>query len=154
MHLHRLLGLVLAGSLAASACHAPAPAQFHVVGVERAPAKAVLFVQVVNQARRPMRLQRLQYTFGAAGAVPSHGEVRLQREIAAGSAAVVEVPVDLLEGTHGPLTLAGRLYATLDEIERSFEVSAVVNADESATRVPVGGASDVAEPASDAPASE
>jgi hypothetical protein len=99
-----------------------------VLGVERATvSRDVVFVQVVNHARKPMRLQSLQYTFGAGA---TYDEVALRREIEPGAAAVIEVPLDLdeLEGhVEGEaLTLRGRLYAAVDQIEQSFAVVANV----------------------------
>jgi hypothetical protein len=100
-----------------------------VLGVERATVSHdVVFVQVVNHARKPMRLQSLQYTFGAGGEA-TYDEVALRREIEPGAAAVIEVPLDLedLEGHEGEeLTLRGRLYAAVDQIEQSFAVVANV----------------------------
>jgi hypothetical protein len=92
---------------------------------------AVLYVEVVNSASRPMRLQKLQYTFAASGAVPSHGEVPLTRTIDAGAAVVVEVPVsyDRAGVEPGePLMLRGKLFAELDRMDRTFSVSAEVPA--------------------------
>lgn len=89
----------------------------------------LLYVRVVNRAKRPMRLERLSYTFGADGAAGASGEVRLGRDVAAGSAVVVEVPVDLLaraDAAGTKLTLKGRLFATLDKIQQSFPVEATV----------------------------
>ena len=54
-----------------------------------------MFVQVTNPARRPMRLTKLEYTFASAqGATVSEGECRSQREVPAGAAVVVEVPLE------------------------------------------------------------
>jgi hypothetical protein len=117
-------------------CATTSSPQFKVLGVEpqrriEPDRSVVLFVEVVNRDSRPMRLQKLQYSFAAAGAVPAPGEVPLTRTIDAGAAVVVEVPValgssDLASGE--TLTLRGKLYAELDRMVRTFPVSAEVPA--------------------------
>lgn len=129
--LHLLAALALGAALAGG-CRTAAPAQLTLVGMRPADAAradvrdgdAVLYVQVVNRARRPMRLERLSYTFGADGAGHA-SNIELGRNVAAGSSVVVEVPVDLLAPAPGdaPLTLRGRLFATLDDIEQSFPIA-------------------------------
>ena len=136
--LHRLaLALGVATALAAGAgCATTSSPQFKVLSVEptrriEPERSAVLYVEVVNSASRPMRLQKLQYSFAAHGAVPAHGEVRLTRTIDAGAAVVVEVPVSLGATSLTPgetLTLRGKLYAELDRMVRTFPVSAEVPA--------------------------
>jgi len=90
-----------------------------------------LFVEVTNYAKRPMRLQRLQYVFGpssSTGAGLARGEVTLSRTVEAGSAIVLEVPIlvdpDLL--AHGDLELRGNLITEQDQILRAYPVSAEV----------------------------
>jgi len=137
--LHRLLicvylGLALATAL--GACSAAAAPQLKVVGVEQTrrarPARSVvLFVEVANPAARPMRLQKLQYEFGAAGTRESRGEVTLSRTVEAGAAIIVEVPVLVGAAALAPgevLTLRGKLYAELDRMVRTFTVFAQVKA--------------------------
>jgi hypothetical protein len=96
-----------------------------VLGVHDSTARTheVVFVQVTNPASRPMRLTKLDYTFAAAGETLAVGEVVLdEREVPAGSAVVVEVPVD---GEPKPgCMLQGTLTAELDQIVRTFPVSA------------------------------
>jgi hypothetical protein len=58
----------------------------------------------------------------------SEGELEIQREIPAGAAVVVEVP---LEGTNesgsaDALTLRGKLTAEVDEVVRTFDVDAQI----------------------------
>jgi hypothetical protein len=119
------LSCVLALALAATACHSGKPPELTVLGVHAAPLHEVVFVQVTNPARRPMRLTRLEYTFAAQGAQVSSGEVPLARDLAAGASVVVEVPFDV--ATEGPMTLRGTLTAELDQIVRIFKVSANVD---------------------------
>lgn len=94
----------------------------------------ILFVEVTNPAGRPLRLQRLQYSFQSsvkvAGVEPLYGEVILSRTVEGGAAIVVEVPLRLDEALPAgeEMTLAGRLYATQDELQRSFDVSAKIDA--------------------------
>ena len=108
----------------AAACTATKSPSFRVIGVQDAPAREVIFVQVTNPAARPMRLTKLEYTFAAAGATVSTGHLDLERDVPANAAIVVEVPLD---GTSEvPLTLTGKLTAELDQIVRTFKVSAAV----------------------------
>jgi len=115
-----------------AACSSPQRPQLKVLGVEEGARgddghHIKLFVEVVNYAKRPMRLQRLQYEFGPEGASTGHGEVALSRTVEAGSAIVVEVPIllDELQEADG-LTLRGQLITEQDQIIRSYPVSAQV----------------------------
>jgi hypothetical protein len=114
-----LLALVAPGC-ATSSRRAP---ELRVLGVD-ARASSHVFVQVTNPASRPMRLTKLEYTFASAksGTRVAHGEVSLAREIAAGAAVIVEVPLDA-EADEG-LTLQGKLTAELDQIVRTFPLAA------------------------------
>lgn len=107
--------------------------QMKVIGIEQSEhaydgRQIKLFVEVVNYARRPMRLQKLQYTFGPSSSrsTSARGEVSLSRTVEAGSAVVVEVPIlvdpDLLSA--GDLELRGQLITEQDQIVRSFPVTA------------------------------
>lgn len=120
--LRLLLVLSLVAPVAAG-CQPTRPPELRVLGVHSAPASQV-FVQVTNPASRPLRLTRLEYTFASAksGTTLSHGEVALAREIPAGAAVVVEVPLDAESSE--PLTLRGRLTAELDQIVRTFKLAA------------------------------
>jgi hypothetical protein len=80
----------------------------------------MLQVKVVNRTARPMRLQRLEYSFAGAGHRIGLG----QREIEPGAAAVVEVPIGT--AITGSRLLKGKLFAELDQIIQSFPVSAQV----------------------------
>lgn len=134
----RLHVAVVALALALTACGAGRQPQFKVLSVESAaaarPRDLVLFVEVVNPATRPLELQRLQYRFEpavhVAGVRPIHGEVALARTIEAGAAIVVEVPLPIDDALPRgeELTLAGRLYTTQDDLQRSFAVHARVAA--------------------------
>lgn len=120
-----VLGLALALSLAVAAgCATTKGPELRVIGVEEARRHEVVFVQVTNSARRPMRLTRLEYTFAAQGSTVSTGSVALARDVPAGAAVVVEVPLEV--PASGELTLRGRLTAELDQIVRSFAVSAQI----------------------------
>ncbi|HEY5935981.1 MAG TPA: hypothetical protein VIU61_15135 [Kofleriaceae bacterium] len=89
----------------------------------------VVFVQVTNTAKRPMKLSKLVYTFAAGKATVAEGELELYaREIPAGAMAVVEVPLepDAAAAT-GPITLNGKLTASVDQIERTYKVTAQID---------------------------
>jgi LEA14-like dessication related protein len=123
------LALCLASGLSAGCRAAPSP-ELHVLGVHDEPRHEVVFVQVTNPASHPMRLTRLEYTFAAAGTTVSEGEMALAREVPAGAAIVVEIPLD--SPSEKPMTLSGKLTAELDQIIQIFSVSAQI--------VPPGGA--------------
>lgn len=121
--------------LGAAGCPASQQAQLNVLSVEKAttPNKdMVVYVEVVNNAKRPMRLQRLQYTFAPAGSHAKNNQLQLELELGhrlveAGSAVVVEVPLPVADAALGEtLTLAGKLWAEQDQILRSFVVAAEV----------------------------
>jgi hypothetical protein len=121
LFLRPLLALGLA--VAAGGCAAQQRPSLRVVSVEHNTAKPVLLVQVTNPEARPIRLQRLQYTFGSTGHT-TQGEVLLSRDVAAGAAVILEVPVEL-DG-QGPFTLQGNLTALIDRIVRIYPVNAKV----------------------------
>ena len=73
-----------------------------------------------------MRLTKLEYTFASEGTTISTGAVPLSRDVPAGAAVVVEVPLDLV--VEGPMTLRGKLTAELDQIVRIFKITAQVHA--------------------------
>lgn len=107
----------------ATGCHSGRTPELRVLGVHEAPSSHV-FVQVRNPASRPLRLTRLQYTFASAkGTMVSEGDVVLEREIPAGSTAVVEVP---LAESNEPLTLEGRVTAEQGQYVRRFTVVAQI----------------------------
>lgn len=113
-----LLVAMLAG------CHTGKSPELRVLGVHDAVAHEVVFVQVSNPAKQAMRLTKLTYTFAASGGTVATGEMPLQRDVPAGSAVVVEVPLDAR--SKQPMTLHGVLTAELDHIERTFPVEAHV----------------------------
>jgi len=84
----------------------------------------VVFVQVTNPANHPLKLTKLEYTFAADGATVSTGEVPLERDVPAGAAVVVEVPLD--STSDKPMTLQGTLTTELDQVERTFPVQAQI----------------------------
>jgi hypothetical protein len=95
-----------------------------VLGIHEQPRRDVVFVQVTNPASHAMRLTKLEYTFAAQGATVSTGEVSLARDVPAGSAVVVEIPLDA--PSEMPLTLSGKLTAELNQIVEIFSVSAQI----------------------------
>ena len=95
------------------------------LGVQQEPRHDVVFVQVTNPASHAMRLTRLEYTFAAAGQTVSAGDVALARDVPAGAAVVVQIP--LAGPSEQPLTLSGKLTAELDQIVQIFSVSAQVS---------------------------
>lgn len=94
------------------------------LGVNEAARHEVVFVQVTNPANRTMRLTKLEYTFAADGAKVSEGELSLARDVPAGAAVVVEVPLDT--PSEKPMTMSGKLTAELNQIVQIFSVSARV----------------------------
>ena len=86
----------------------------------------VVYVQVTNPASRPMRLTKLEYRFASSGgSTVSEGELALgAREVPAGAAVVVEVPLD--QTPEEPMVLRGKLIAEQDHITKSFKVSAEI----------------------------
>jgi hypothetical protein len=111
----------------AAACTSTKSPELRVIGVTDAPRHEVVFVQVTNPAKRPMRLTKLEYVFAAAGgSTVSEGELELSRDVPAGAAIVVEVPLD--STTSEALTLRGKLTTELDQIVQIFKVSAQIHA--------------------------
>lgn len=123
----RSLALAAAVAIAATGCHAAKSPELRVLGVQEHRAqREVVFVQVTNPARRSMRLTKLEYRFASAGGqTVSEGELALYRDVPAGSAVVVEVPLD--GAPTEPMTLRGKLTAQADEIVRIFKVSARID---------------------------
>ena len=121
----RRLVLAVALALSATACHSAGRPQVTVLGVHETPRHEVVFVQVTNPAKRTLRLTKLEYTFASQGTKVASGEVMLSRDLAAGAATVVEVPLD--GPADGPIMLRGTLVAELDQIVRFFTVSANVD---------------------------
>jgi hypothetical protein len=121
----RLVGLV-AGLLVlggvTSGCHGGRTPELRVLGVHEEPRHDVVFVQVTNPANHPMRLTRLEYTFAADGAKLSEGAVALAREVPAGAAVVVEIPLEY--PSEKPMTMSGKLTTELNQIVQIFSVSA------------------------------
>lgn len=125
-----ILALLLAlSSNGLAGCAATKSPELRVIGVHDAPRHEVVFVQVTNPAKRPMRLTKLEYTFATSKAPDvkiSEGELALQREVPAGAAVIVEVPLDIDHEV--PMMLSGKLTAELDQIVRTFKVSAHIAA--------------------------
>jgi LEA14-like dessication related protein len=121
----RLLGLMFM-FVVATGCRSAGGPQLRVLGVhDDAPtAHEVVYVQVTNPANQPMKLTKLEYTFAADGATVSTGEVPLARDIPAGAAVVVEVPLD--STSDKPMTLQGKLTAESDQVVRTFDVEAQI----------------------------
>ena len=118
------LGLMLGVACAATGCRSGPSPELQVLGVHEEPRHDVVFVQVTNPASHSMRLTRLEYTFAAAGQKLSQGEMTLARDVPAGQAIVVEIPLDAPSAA--PMTLHGKLTAELDQIVQSFSVSAQI----------------------------
>src|SRR6266513_4504962 len=118
----RLLLSLLVVVVLATGCHPGKGPEVRVLGRRH----EVVFVQVTNPAAHAMRLSKLDYTFLADNQTISTGELTLdEREVPAGAAVVVEVPLDI-EPTR-PMTLTGTLTAELDEIMHSFAVQAQIS---------------------------
>jgi LEA14-like dessication related protein len=113
----------LAAILALAACHPQTQAQLRVIGAR----KEVVYVQVTNPESHSMRLDKLDYKFAADhGTVTvAQGELPLDaRVVPAGATAIVEVPLDA--DSMQAMTMTGELTAELDEIVRTFQVSAQI----------------------------
>lgn len=124
-----VLGLRIAVALGVAlglgaGCRVGQSPELHVLGVHEQPRHDVVFVQVTNPASHPMRLTKLEYRFAAAGETVSKGEMALAREVPAGAAVVVEIPLE--SPSEKPMTLTGKLTAELDQIIQIFSVSAQV----------------------------
>jgi hypothetical protein len=119
--------LVTTLTLAVAGCATARSPELRVLGVHEAPRHDVVFVQVTNPARRPMQLTKLEYRFAAGSETISQGELDLARDVPAGEAIIVEVPMDI--APREPLTLRGKLTAVTDQIVRIFNVSAEVQPD-------------------------
>jgi hypothetical protein len=120
-----LRSLVLASLVALSACAGAKSPELRVIGLQDARAREVVYVQVTNPASRPMRLTKLEYRFaGSGGSTLSEGELALARDVPAGAAVVVEIPLE--ETSDEPMTLRGKLVAEQDHITKSFNVSAEI----------------------------
>jgi len=104
-------------------CYSASSPEARVLGVHDG-AREVVFVQVTNPANHPLKLTKLEYSFAADGATVSTGEMPLERDVPAGAAVVVEVPLDA--DPSKAMTLQGKLTATLDEIVRTFPVEAQI----------------------------
>lgn len=129
-----LLFALAASSVGATGCATTKSPELRVLGVHDQPRHEVVIVQVTNPASRPMRLTKLEYRFAAAGgATFSEGQLDLAREVPAGQAVVVEVPLEGPASASGALTLRGKLTAELDQIVQIFKVSAQIR--DGATRV-------------------
>jgi LEA14-like dessication related protein len=125
---HVVLTLALVALFAAgpsTGCQGAGGPELRVVGVHEEPRHDVVFVQVTNPASHVMRLTKLEYTFAADGAKVSEGEVSLAREVPAGAAIVVEIPLE--SPSEKPMTLSGKLTAELNEIVQIFSVSAQID---------------------------
>jgi LEA14-like dessication related protein len=118
------LGLTLGMLGLAAGCHSGKSPELRVVGVHAEPRHDVVFMQVTNPARHAMRLTKLEYTFAADGATVSEGEVPLAREVPAGAAVIVEIPLDA--PSEKPMTMSGKLTTELNQIVEIFSVSAQV----------------------------
>jgi hypothetical protein len=126
--LGRGLALALGAWLALAGCRSGPSPELHVLGVQQEPRHDVVFVQVTNPASHAMRLTRLDYAFAAAGQTVSAGAVALARDVPAGAAVVVQIPLDSPpeQSPVQPMTLSGKLTAEFDQIVQIFSVSAQV----------------------------
>lgn len=118
-----LASVILALGLTAG-CHGGKSPELRVVGVQEQLRHDVVFMQVTNPAKHAMRLTKLEYTFAADGATVSEGEVSLAREVPAGAAVVVEIPLET--PSEKPMTMSGKLTAELNQIVQIFSVSAQI----------------------------
>jgi LEA14-like dessication related protein len=121
LHTHAALLVIALGLVG---CRGTTSPELRVVGVHEALRHDVVFMQVTNPASHAMRLTKLEYTFAADGATVSEGEVSLAREVPAGAAVVVEIPLET--SSEKPMTMSGKLTAELNQIVHIFSVSAQI----------------------------
>jgi len=121
LHTHVALLVIALGLVG---CRGSTSPELRVVGVHEALRHDVVFMQVTNPASHAMRLTKLEYTFAADGATVSEGEVSLAREVPAGAAVVVEIPLET--PSEKPMTMSGKLTAELNQIVHIFSVSAQI----------------------------
>jgi LEA14-like dessication related protein len=129
------VALALVLGIAVTGCPAAQTPSVRVLGVNEASRAEVVFVQVTNPASKPMRLTRLDYVFASQGQTFSEGAVPLARELPANSAVVVEVPLIGDAPLGETITLEGKLTATVDQIVKSFSVSAKIEAEPTKTEI-------------------
>lgn len=123
--------LALVGLLFAAACAGPSP-HVKVLGAEQTRAQLggrvlMVVVEVVNPTGRDLDLSRLEYDLSADKLFARKGEVAVERRIAAGSSAVVEIPVPVerrlaTEMRGVPYRLKGKLFAHADHMDRFWNV--------------------------------
>lgn len=124
----RLVTMAIVMAATAAGCATSRGPELRLVGVNnRVPRHEVFYLQVTNPANRPMRLTKLEYTFAAGSMKVYEGEIAFEREVPAGQAVVVEVPLDHEVNAPEPTALRGKLTAVLDEIVRTFPVSAEIH---------------------------
>jgi hypothetical protein len=116
----RSLAVALLFTLGCATARSP---ELRVLGVHEESRREVVVVQVTNPANRPMRLTKLEYVFAAGKATVGQGQLELARDVPAGEAIIVEVP---MTAAAQPLTLRGKLTAVSDQIVRIFNVSAEI----------------------------
>lgn len=121
----RFVVVIMLVAASAAGCHSARTPELRVLGVNNS-SDSHVFVQVTNPAAKPMRLTKLEYTFASAasGTTVAEGELALAREVPAGAAVIVDIPLDA-DATE-TLTLRGKLTAELDDLVRSFKVSAQI----------------------------
>lgn len=121
----RFVVVIMLVAASAAGCHSARTPELRVLGVNNS-SDSHVFVQVTNPAAKPMRLTKLEYTFASAasGTTIAEGELSLAREVPAGAAVIVDIPLEA-EATE-TLTLRGKLTAELDDLVRSFKVSAQI----------------------------
>jgi LEA14-like dessication related protein len=107
-------------------CHSGKSPELRVLGVQQETRHDVVFVQVTNPASHPMRLTKLEYTFASAGETVSEGELPLAREVPAGAAVVVEIPLD--SPSEKAMTMSGKLTTELNDLVQTFPVTAHIAA--------------------------
>jgi hypothetical protein len=120
-----MLRVFVVAALGTLGCMSTKAPELRVLGVHESLRHESVFVQVTNPAPRAMRLTKLEYTFASQGATLSTGKVPLAREVPAGAAVVIEVPLATNHPT-GAVTMNGKLTTEADEIVRTFSVSAQV----------------------------
>ncbi len=128
------VGLLVLVALVGSACTSASP-KMSVIGVkaprvQRFDSPSVkVFVEVHNPTHSDLSLEKLKYRLVAVDWFDSKGVVQVERVIAAGASAIVEILVPVQNQpkkksrTGVPYTLKARLYASTDKTSRSWELT-------------------------------
>lgn len=131
----RILPLLLLAALLAPGCAGSPKPPVKVLGVTDAHAAdasrvLLVFLEVRNPTKRKVALSQLDYQFEARPWFATEGRMQVQRSIAAGGSAVIEIPVRIDRHTAGTrqheveYTFEGTLRVRSGNVESRWPVSA------------------------------